>query len=225
MDELTAESFQEALILSERMHHIYRVGKTFFQLAQLPPELKSVITYRSLSIGEFLFKQGEDCYAIFALESGQIRLQHFTEAGQQISHSAIYPGEYLAEPALFGETYLWTAVVEQPSRVAILPKMAFLRALQQDAGLALSFIAQLCQHQQQTAILLELRGMNSARERFLNYLNRFIDSHEQVVYLDRPFKDIASDLSLTPEALSRTLRQCQKEGIITRSKNMIKMLQ
>jgi CRP/FNR family transcriptional regulator, dissimilatory nitrate respiration regulator len=203
----------------------YPSNQPFFQVAQLPPELKSAITYRDLQTGEFLFQQGEHCQAIFALESGQIRLQHFTEAGQQISHYAIYPGQYFAQPILFTDAYLWTAVAEQPSRVVIIPKAAFLVALKHDAELALSFIAELCCYLHRTTILLELRGMNSARERVINYLKYLITTPEQLVVLDRPLKEIASDLSLTPEALSRTLKQLQTEGMIIRNRRKIKILQ
>jgi CRP/FNR family transcriptional regulator, dissimilatory nitrate respiration regulator len=202
----------------------YLGHQSFFQVAQLPPELKSAITYRDLQTGEFLFQQGEHCQAIFALESGQIRLQHFTEAGQQISHYAIYPGQYFAQPVLFTDDYLWTAIAEQPSRVVIIPKVAFLVALKHHADLALAFIAQLCCHLHRTTILLELRGMNSAQDRVINYLKYLITPPEQIVYLDRPLKEIASDLSLTPEALSRTLKQLQTEGVIIRSRRKIKIL-
>jgi CRP-like cAMP-binding protein len=209
------------------MHHIYRVGKNFFQLSQLPPNLKAAITHRDLSLGEFLFKQGERCETIFALESGKIRLQHFTETGQQISCYAVHPGEYFAEATLFSHTnhtYLYTAVAEQQSRVIVLPKTAFLQALQEDAGLAFSFITQVCHHLQTATILMELRGMYSARERVMSYLEHFLIPPNDTIYLDQPLKDVASDLNLTPEALSRTLKQFQEEGIITRSRNIIKIL-
>jgi CRP/FNR family transcriptional regulator, dissimilatory nitrate respiration regulator len=203
----------------------YQSHPSIVQLAQLPADLKSAITYRDLQAGEFLFQQGEQCRAIFALESGLIRLQHFTEAGQQISHYAVHPGEYFAEPILFTDAYLWTAVAEQPSRVAIIPKTAFLAALHHNTELALSFIAQLCRYLHRTTILLELRGMNSARDRVMNYFKHLVTTPEQIVYLDRPLKEVACDLNLTPEALSRTLKQLQTEGLILRSRHKIQILQ
>jgi CRP/FNR family transcriptional regulator, dissimilatory nitrate respiration regulator len=39
--------------------------------------------------------------------------------------------------------------------------------------------------------------------------------------LDRPLKDIAGDLGLTPEALSRALAHLQKVGEITRNQRKI----
>jgi CRP-like cAMP-binding protein len=202
----------------------YKVRQSLFQLTQLTPALRASISYRNLLPGEFLFKQGEPSETIFALESGQVRLQHFTKTGQQISCYAVHPGEYFAEATLFTNTYIWTAVAEQQSRVAMLPKSVFLQALQQDAGLALSFITQACHHLQTATILMELRGMHSARERVMSYLEHFLIPPNDTVYLDRPLKDVASDLNLTPEALSRTLKQFQEEGIISRSRNIIKIL-
>jgi CRP/FNR family transcriptional regulator, dissimilatory nitrate respiration regulator len=195
-----------------------------FQVNQLPPPLQAVVTYRVLQTGEYLFEQGEFSPFIFGLESGQIRLQNFTATGQQISYYTVFPGEYFAEPALFYDTYLWTAIAEESSRIAIFPREDFLMTLAEHPSLALSLIAQLCCRLQITTTLLELRGMNSARERVLKYLQLLVTTPDQIIYLNRPFKDIAGDLSLTPEALSRTLRQFQEERIILRDRNKIKLL-
>lgn len=40
---------------------------------------------------------------------------------------------------------------------------------------------------------------------------------------DRPLKDIAVDLGLTPETLSRALTRLEREGIITRTRLQIKL--
>jgi CRP/FNR family transcriptional regulator, dissimilatory nitrate respiration regulator len=224
--------------LSEQLQHplwkFYGRNQPFFQVEQLPTELAAMITYQSLNAGESLLQQGEFCNSIFALISGQIKLQYLTEAGQQINYCKIYPGEYFAEATLFDEIFTWTAVAVKNSRVAVLPKSHFLRMLQQDINLSTMFIQQLCYHLHQTTVLLKLRSMNSAQERVLSYLN-FVStpaistsalaaSTEKSVYLDCPLKEIASDLGLTPEALSRTLSKLQDEGVIRRSRKKIIIL-
>ncbi|MGL6338038.1 MAG: helix-turn-helix domain-containing protein, partial [Waterburya sp.] len=41
------------------------------------------------------------------------------------------------------------------------------------------------------------------------------------VTLERPLKEIAEEIGISPEALSRALRELQQEGIITRTRNTI----
>ena len=55
----------------------------------------------------------------------------------------------------------------------------------------------------------------------LHYLMRRRTPGQLTVVLDRALRAIASELALTPEALSRLLSRLQTEGIITRKKRSI----
>lgn len=70
-------------------------------------------------------------------------------------------------------------------------------------------------------IRLELRSIQSARERILQSLTAIAPSSEAKLLLDRPLKSIADDLGLTHECSYRTLAQLAKEGVIRRRKNAI----
>ena len=69
--------------------------------------------------------------------------------------------------------------------------------------------------------LLELRSITSARDRLLHYLIGRLDPGQQTVTLDKPLKAVASELALTPEALSRLLSRLESEGAITRQRRLI----
>lgn len=191
------------------------------QLNQLPTELRAVASFKDLTSGQFLFTQYEPAQAVFILESGHIQLVNYTEDGQQIHHYSVRAGESFAELALFHEHYVCTAIVNAPSRVLVLPKQAFLTALRQYPDLAETFMAQLAERLHENKILLELRSIRSAQKRVIHYLQLNMQPDDDTVHLDRPLKDIADDLGLTPEALSRTLKQLHKEGMINRRKRKI----
>jgi CRP/FNR family transcriptional regulator, dissimilatory nitrate respiration regulator len=70
-------------------------------------------------------------------------------------------------------------------------------------------------------LLLELRGIRSARARVLHYLRVMTPNDEKILNLEQPLKEIANDIGISPEALSRTLTQLQNEGILTRIKRRI----
>jgi CRP/FNR family transcriptional regulator, dissimilatory nitrate respiration regulator len=193
----------------------------FLQLNQLPAVLKSTVYSRDLSNGEILFTQGDQAEAIFVLESGSILLLNYTEDGQQVNHYTVREKELFAELVLFKEVYLCTAIANRPSRVLVLPKQPFLEALKQSPELAEAFMAQLAERLHECKLLLELRSIRSAEKRVLHYLRLLAQSNETTVMLDRPFKDIAGDLGLTPEALSRALAHLQKVGEITRNQRRI----
>lgn len=193
----------------------------FLQLNQLPTALKSAVYYRDLKKGEILFTQSHQAESIFMLESGSILLLNYTGDGQQVNHYTAKEGELFAELVLFKDVYLCTAIANSPSQVLVLPKQPFLNALNQSSELAEAFMAQLAERLHESKLLLELRSIRPAYRRVLHYLRLRTPVNETAVILDRPLKDIAGDLGLTPEALSRALAQLQKAGEITREQRMI----
>ncbi|WP_315788168.1 cyclic nucleotide-binding domain-containing protein [Fischerella sp. JS2] len=60
-----------------------------FKLDQLLTNLQTVITYQDLATGEVLFYQNDPATAIFAVESGRIKLVHYTEAGKTVISSSV----------------------------------------------------------------------------------------------------------------------------------------
>ena len=193
----------------------------FARFDLLPAELRAAAYYRDLKDGEILFTQHDRAEAIFMLEVGGILLLNYIEDGGQVNHYTVKAGELFAELILFKDVYLCTAIATATSRVLVLPKQPFLRAIAQSPELTQTLMAHLAQRLHESKILLELRGIRSARKRVLHYLRLLIQADEKTIVLDRPLKDIAADLGLTPEALSRALTQLQNGGEITRQQRKI----
>lgn len=188
---------------------------------QLPDWLHKAIARRSLTAGEILFRQGDPTREIFLVETGQIKLFQYTEAGQTINHYTVKPGELCAEVVLFIDSYICTAIADIPTQLIVFPKSSFLTALQQAPHLSTTFTAGLARRFHELKMLLELRSIRSARERVLRYLQLNAPPNDTTVNLSRPFKDIADDLGISPEALSRALAQLEKQGAIARMKRKI----
>lgn len=197
----------------------------FSEINQLPAALQAVTTYQNLSNGQVLFHRNEASKAIYAVKSGQIRLLHYTKSGQAISHYTIYAGEICAEIALFLNTYTCNAIAEEPTQVLVFPKQEFLNTLQQDSAFAIAFMMQLSYCLHTTKVMVELRSIRSAQERVLHYLRLMAPPEKNTVVLEQPLKNIASELGISPEALSRTLTQLATEGAIAREKRKIILLE
>lgn len=188
---------------------------------QLPSELQAAVAVKDLDTGEILFTQRESVEAAFFLESGQIHLVHYTEDGELIHHYTVRPGESFAEVALFKEHYLCTAIAHAPSRVLLLPKPLYVSALRTSPELANAFMEQLAERLHETKLLLQLRSIRSAQKRVLHYLQLNVQADGMTVLIERPLKEIADDLGLTPEALSRALNQLHQQQIINRRKRKV----
>lgn len=191
------------------------------QLNLLPAELQAMISCKNLAAGQILFAQNQPVDAVYILKSGHIQLLNYTEDGQQINHYSVKPGESFAEVALFYEHYVCTAIAHVSSQVLVLPKQPYLNALRSNPEVAEAFMVRLAQRLHESKILLELRSIRSAQKRVLHYLYLNAQSDGMTVNLNFPLKEIADDLGLTPEALSRSLKQLHQEGIISRMKRKV----
>ncbi|GAB4152040.1 MAG: hypothetical protein Fur0046_31530 [Cyanobacteria bacterium J069] len=180
-----------------------------------------MVAFKNLAAGQVLFAQNEPAEAVYILESGCIQLLNYTEDGGQINHYSVSAGESFAEVALFNERYVCTAIALEPSRIIVLPKQAFLKVLRTHPDLAETFMSQLAKRLHESKVLLELRSIRSAQKRVLHYLQLNVQPDGKTVDLDLPLKKLADDLGLTPEALSRALKQLHKEGIISRKKRKV----
>ncbi|MEM7726830.1 MAG: Crp/Fnr family transcriptional regulator, partial [Cyanobacteria bacterium P01_A01_bin.45] len=133
-------------------------------------------------------------------------------------------GESFALSALFSEIYLCNAIAEIPSRVISYPKSEILTALQTQPDLAISFLQNSCHKNHSLKTRLELYSINSARDRILQYLLTQVASGENNINFDRTYKDIASELGLSPETLYRNIAELEKEGIIHRTGRRIELI-
>jgi CRP-like cAMP-binding protein len=192
-----------------------------FDLADLPPELHEQIVARNLEAGESLFHEGDPVQALYYLESGQVRLVNYTQSGRIVNHYVVMAGEFVAEILVILDRCACTAIVEEPARVRIIPKQAWLATLRRYPDLAIAFMGELSYRLHMAKITMQLRGIRSASERVLTYLQIVVPPKTNIVVLDSPFKEIARDLDLTPETLSRSLAQLQESGLISRENGQI----
>jgi len=188
--------------------------------AQIPIDLQQQATHRTLAAGQILFQQGEPTQFIFFVEAGQIRLVTFTDQ-QTITYSLIEAGQSFVETALFEETYTCSAIADTPARVIAISKAVFLQALHQSPQLNEIYLQQLVHRVSDLKSLLTLRSIRSARERLLHYLMHQAEADGKTVLLRRSLKDLAHEIGLAPDVVSRTLTQFHREGLLIRQKGKV----
>lgn len=188
----------------------------------LPPALRDGITYQELTVGQALFQQGDPALALFVVATGRLRLFRYTTEGKIVTFCVAQGGESFGEVALLSDIYTDSAVAEVASRVAVYPKQLLLNAMREHPNLAEDFMTLLVRKIQSLKFRLELRDIRLAHERVLQYLRHLAQpDSETSVDLDRPLQEIAGDLGLTPETLSRALAQLEQEGAIARYQRII----
>lgn len=175
--------------------------------------LQRLVRPRNLDPEEVLFREDEPCTGFFVLAEGAIQLTRAAEIpGAHPTLAVIMPVSSFAEAAMFGgEAFPATATALKPSRVFLLPKAAFLVAMREDPDLALAIIhAQAVWLRKLTRTVEQLTGSDSS-DRLQNWIRDQLPVGRSLV-LPVTKKVLAAQLGMTPETLSRGLRNLQDQG-------------
>lgn len=202
-------------------------------LDSLPPDLRNTMTSRKLAPEQILFRQGDSASALFIVKTGRLKVSRPTLERRLVTLQIARTGECLGASALFLDYYPYMAIAEAPSQVIAYPKQPLLSALRQNLDLAEDFMALLVKQNLALMTHLELRDIRAAHRRVLKYLYYLTEleqpSHESQLHeaksieFDRPLKEVALGLGLTPATLSRALARLKREGLIARERNVIKL--
>lgn len=179
---------------------------------------------RTLEAGETLFRAGDQVTALYVILAGRLRLVRPGSAGAEVTLHRAAAGEAFAEPSLFAEHYHCDAVAETSARVRAYPKGAILAALATRPEQALRFTRHLAGQVQIARSRAEILSLHTAADRILAYLRLHMPSGSNALDIDQSWKQLASELGLTHEALYRTLARLEREGRLQRNGRGITLL-
>lgn len=174
---------------------------------------------KKLAENTFLFEQGAPLTDIYLLISGGIKLQRLAPNGDQKVFEIIRPGQTFAEAVLFsgGARYPVSAVTLMPSVVVAIHSASFLKLLNSSNTLCLNLMAKLSQRLHWMVNEVDRLTLHNATFRLVCYLLSHLSEDEndrRDVDLAVPKHVIASRLSITPETLSRSLKELSNQGLI-----------
>ncbi|MBX2865715.1 MAG: Crp/Fnr family transcriptional regulator [Leptolyngbyaceae cyanobacterium MAG.088] len=199
------------------MHNYIHTLDQLFELGLI--EVKPTVL--SFGAGEAVFHSQDAALTIFGIITGKIQLLRYFEAGQQGLQYVVSGGDWFGEDVLFKSTYQSTAIAIQSSQVLAIPASSFLTLLEYDPDISRQFIIQMAVQLNTAGVLMAIRDLRSAQTRVLEYLKLLTPSDHSTCILDCSLKEIAAQTSLSPEAVSRSLRKLQDDGIIHRDKRKI----
>lgn len=90
--------------------------------------------------GAVLFRREDRVQSMYLVRSGTVALERPLSDGTALALNVATAGMALAEASLFASTYQCDAVARREAEVAIMPRAAFLSALQERPDAALSLI-------------------------------------------------------------------------------------
>ena len=173
-----------------------------------------------LGKGDVLFHRGGGANHFYFLESGQIELSLISSNGQKKVIEVVGHHRTFAEAVMFMRegNFPVTAEALTDSVLVRVDNDAYREVLHASPDACFRLLSDVCRHLHARVREIENLTNQNARSRLSSYLLDHVaevSGDEATVRLDLPRQVIASRLSVTPETLSRLLRQLVDEGVLT----------
>ena len=179
--------------------------------------LAAATTRRALARGETLFRKGDPATGMYAVVYGEIKLIAHTPARGARLTGVVGPGQSFGEPVMFLERpALVDAQAASDALLLHLPKAALFAEIERSPTFARRVIAGLAQRIEGLVREIERHSLGSGRERLVAYLLRRGRGQPGpiVVHLPAAKSEVASQLNLTAEHLSRILQELTQAGLL-----------
>lgn len=179
-----------------------------------------------------LFKQESHPHDVYLVESGLIKLVYAEQNGREVIIGLRSPGWLVGGASVvLNKRYAFSATTLTRCRLRRITAEAFLNLLKTDQEFAWYFHrAQSYELHDQLTHLVRF-GCLSARDKLEQLFSQLISSlapygAEREVRLKLPLKywELAELIGVTPEHLSRVLKEMQHEGIVLREKGWINIM-
>lgn len=179
-------------------------------------QLDSLVTFRSLKSGDYLFHQHTHARSVYMLDKGMLMMERSSSTGRRQVMAFMQPGNFIGIP--HNEHYDYTVSALQDSRVREIPLKPFValqdklpRLMENVRGIGGSILA----HTLDQVFAL---GQKKAHERVCFLLIQLAERAPvpncRTVDLVMTRQDIADYLGLTIETVSRAFGKLKREGLI-----------
>jgi len=182
--------------------------------------LDALATQRTVDAGDWVFTHRTPARALVLLLEGTVSVGHSDGA-------AMAPERLLHGPAWLDAASAWLAgathaldarAAVAPVRVADLPRAGLQMLLQQRPALAAGLLAVLAEEVQRLSLHTHELMHKDANSRLAAWLHRRLPASQggvqAMLHLGERKRDIAAQLGMSPETLSRQMRQLSRSGLI-----------
>ena len=176
--------------------------------------------------GEVLFSAQGKADGFYYVESGEIRVYKMDENGREVEVVRLGPGDFLGEAIVFvSPVFPFFAQAVKDSKVLFFDKTTVLRAMEREPLVSKFFVNLLAQKCVILSKRIESLGLQTVRQRLIQYLLSNCSGDQQCIAELRVKKvELAKILGTISETLSRNLKQMQEEGLIKVEGNRIRVI-
>ncbi len=177
-------------------------------------EIIEIASSSSFKKGEMIYMAGDEGGTLFILHTGRVKLSRLNASGKEQVLRFVEPGEFLGELSLFSSLPLsHHAQALEETTMCVLHGKKLKALLEKFPSIAFKIMDELSRRLEKAESRIEDISLSSARKRLVNALLELVEEGQEII-LPMTKGDLASQLSMTQESLSRQLAALQEEGLI-----------
>jgi CRP-like cAMP-binding protein len=186
----------------------------------LPKELLGQCHAHHFEKGEYLFHQGNKPEFMFFIVSGEAILSRVSGHGEPITLQRI-KGGFLSEASLLADLYHCDAMATRVGQAITLP-ISSLREALGNKNFSLKWVQLLSREIMRLRTQSERLGLKDIRSKLVHLIQT--EGKQGVLTLQSDLKSLASEISVTHEALYRAISSLEKEGSLRRRADSLELL-
>lgn len=177
-------------------------------------EIAEIASSRSFEKGEMVYRAGDKGGTLFVLHTGRVKLFRLNANGKEQVLRLVEPGEFFGELSLFSSLPLTdNAQVLETTTMCTLQGERLKELMAKYASIAFKVMDELSRRLEKAENRIEDISFSSVTKRVTDALLDMSQGKEEIL-LPMTKGDLASQLGMSQETLSRKLAALQEEGLI-----------
>lgn len=177
-------------------------------------EIAKITVAKKYSKGEMVYMAGDKGEKLFVIHKGKVKITRFSESGKEQVIRVLGSGDFMGELSLFVHNILTdNAEVLEDTTVCIIDGEKLKGLMVKYPTIALKVLEEVSTRLDKAENLIEHLGIHDVETRIIKTILSLADSKGEVI-LKMSKRDLASQMGMSQETLSRKLSNFQDEGWI-----------
>lgn len=167
-----------------------------------------------------VFEEGKLPAHYYQIVSGEIKMNNYNDDGREFIQGIFYKDQSFGEPPLFlNQNYPASAVAVEDTQILCLPKLNFMKLLEENPAISLKIIENLAQRLYYKSVMAAEMSTQEPEHRVLKLIDHgiayFNFKKDENGYLINFTRQQIGDLTgLRVETVIRTIKALEKKGVL-----------
>lgn len=177
-------------------------------------EVEALINHRQFKKNELIYMAGEKGGSLYVINSGKVKITRIASSGKEQVIRILEPGEFMGELSIFRSSPIAdNAEALEDTMMCIINESDLKELLKKYPLISFKIMEELSSRLERAESLIQNINLSSVEKRLADMLLELSDENGEI-FLNLSKKDLASQIGMSSETLSRKLSAFQELGII-----------